>query len=211
MPFVPVHNAAEFELVYSYDGQVCENTIGVQFTADPSAGALDGVAAILHTWFTGAFGPNLSSSLSLTLIRGTSLTTDTSTGIEYSTGLPEAATGPADGAPGNVAPCVSFRTGLRGRSHRGRNYVCAVPQEELDHATLNPGWMTAVLGAYNALPALLEPAGATWVVISRFSGVDPITHRPIPRTTGITTPVDNAAFTDNKSDSQRRRLPGRGR
>jgi hypothetical protein len=71
--------------------------------------------------------------------------------------------------------------------------------------------MTAVLGAYNALGALLEPAGATWVVISRFSGVDPITHRPIPRSEGITTPIDNAAFTDNKSDSQRRRLPGRGR
>lgn len=211
MPFVPILNAAEFELVYLYDGQICENTIGVQFTADPSAGALDGVAAIFHTWFTGAFGTNLSSALSLTAIKGTSLTTDSSAAIEYSTGLPEAGTGPAAGAPGNVAPCISFKTGLRGRSFRGRNYIVGVPQTELTEATLDAGWLAAVTGAYNALPALLEPAGATWVVLSRFSGVDPLTHRPIPRVAGIATPVSDAAFVDNKSDSQRRRLPGRGR
>lgn len=210
MPFVPVPNTAEFELVYSYDDQICENTLWIQFAAAPEAGALEGVAAILHTWFTGAFGPNLSSAVSLTKIRGTSHDSSLGAGIEYTTGLPEAATGPADGAPGNVAPCISFKTGLRGRSFRGRNYIVGVPMEELDHATLDSGWMAAVTGAYNDLPSLLEPASAVWVVASRFEGVDPVTHKPIPRDTGVATPVTSAAFADNKSDSQRRRLPGRG-
>jgi len=44
-----------------------------------------------------------------------------------------------------------------------------------------------------------------------FGGVDPDTGKPIPRAEGVTTPVQSVVITDTIVDSQRRRLPGRGR
>jgi hypothetical protein len=48
------------------------------------------------------------------------------------------------------------------------------------------------------------------VIASRFSGVDPDTGKPIPRTAGVTTNVITVVAADLVIDSQRRRLPGRG-
>lgn len=210
MAFVPVPLTAEFELVYNYDGQICENTFGVRYAADPSEVSLRNTAAVFHSWFTGALGPNLCSGLVLSVIRARSLVEEHGIGIDETTGLPEPATGPSDGEAGNVAPCISFKTGLTGRSHRGRNYIVGVPKEVTVKGILNSGWIATVTTAYSALRGMLDAEGSTWVVISRFSGVDPITHKPIPRVTGVTTPVTNVGFTDNVVDSQRRRLPSRG-
>jgi hypothetical protein len=210
MPFVPVPGCAEFELVYLYDGQICENTLWFKYDGAPDSTQLLATAAAIHTWFTGAFGPNLSSNVQLNVIRATSHDTIDGAAVDYTTGLPEVATGPDGGAPGNVAPCISFKTGVRGRSFRGRNYIVGIPEAELVRATIDSGWLGAVTNAYNALSDSTDPTGATWVVVSRFSGVDPDTKKPIPRAEGLSTPIISAAFTDNTSDSQRRRLPGRG-
>jgi len=56
----------------------------------------------------------------------------------------------------------------------------------------------------------LDSGDFTWVVVSRFSGVDPDTGKPIPREAGVATPVLAPLVTDLTVDSQRRRLPGRG-
>jgi hypothetical protein len=46
--------------------------------------------------------------------------------------------------------------------------------------------------------------------VSRYSGIG-TDGKPIPRTEGIATPVTQVVITDHTIDSQRRRLPGRGR
>ena len=63
--------------------------------------------------------------------------------------------------------------------------------------------------AYEGLPSVATVAGYTWVVASRFSGVD-AEGDPIPRAAGITTPITTVLIVDNLVDSQRRRLSGRG-
>jgi len=112
--------------------------------------------------------------------------------------------------PSNVSLSISFRTALRGRSFRGRNYVVGLAvDDQLDQNSIKPTVMSAWVDAYTELIALASGAGATWIVASRFSGVDGDGH-PVPRAAGVTTPITNVVATDNTIDSQRRRLPGRG-
>jgi hypothetical protein len=60
------------------------------------------------------------------------------------------------------------------------------------------------VAAYNGLLALASNIQVVWCIVSRFSGGQ-------PRTAGEVYPVIAALVTDNVADSQRRRLPGRGR
>jgi hypothetical protein len=112
--------------------------------------------------------------------------------------------------PNNVTLTVSFRTANRGRSFRGRNYVVGLGETQVAGNTVAPSVITAFDGIYSQLLASPVAAIATWVVVSRFSGVDPVTKEPIPRVTGIATPITSVTVVDNVVDSQRRRLPKRG-
>lgn len=210
MPFIPVPFCAELEFLCTYDAQKVENTLGFSFEGPADTTALEQLAALMKSWWVGAFGTNLVAAVSLNVIKIRALDTEESPSIEYSTGLPVLGTGSGDGAPSNVAACISFSTGLVGRSRRGRNYVFGMPKADLVISTLDSGWLAAVAAAYNDIPTVIADSGWTWVVISRFHGVDPDTGRPIPREEGISAAVVNALFHDNTSDSQRRRLPGRG-
>jgi hypothetical protein len=76
---------------------------------------------------------------------------------------------------------------------------------QIDSATA-----AAFVDAYSLLLDFGQDIGASWVVVSRFSGVD-ANGDPIPRAAGVTTPITSVLVVDNIVDSQRRRLPGRGR
>jgi hypothetical protein len=105
---------------------------------------------------------------------------------------------------------VSFRTESRGRSFRGRNYIVGLTEDQVTGNDFASG----ITGLFQAVYELLLDFGQdiawAWVVASRFSGVDPVTHDPIPRTTGIATVVTAVTVVDNFVDSQRRRLTTRG-
>jgi cation transporter-like permease len=75
---------------------------------------------------------------------------------------------------------------------------------------VDPDYVEACITQYTAFMDAISTAGWTWVIASRFSGVDPDTGDPIPRVAGVTTPVTNVVCTDATLDAQRRRLPGRG-
>jgi hypothetical protein len=79
--------------------------------------------------------------------------------------------------------------------------------------TIDPDWQGSVASAYAMLvaPSTALPGGWTWVVVSRFSGTDPITGRPVPRVAGIFHEVFSAYFVDQIVDSQKTRLPKHGR
>jgi len=73
-------------------------------------------------------------------------------------------------------------------------------------------FMADMIAAYSQLlvGGAALPVGWEWVVVSRYSGTD-VNDDPVPRVTGIATLVSNVLFTNNTVDSQRRRLPGRGK
>jgi hypothetical protein len=111
--------------------------------------------------------------------------------------------------PGNCSPCISFHTGNRGRSFRGRNYLAGIPVNQVATSTFEETWANNVVDAYLQMKSDLGGADFTHVVVSRFSGVELIAGKKhsIPRVAGIATPVDSYSFTDRTIDSQRKRLP----
>lgn len=192
------------------DAQQIENTL--YFEKDSAVGPADltGLNSDLFLWWTDNYSGLVTSQVELREIVSTDLTTATS-GQAIRSGSGELGTDGFSAVPSNVALTVAFKTGSRGRSFRGRNYISGIASTEL--ATQNSfesSYLTSVQTAYELLLTGTVDASLTWVVLSRFSGVDPTTHEPIPRVAAVATPITTVTFADNVVDSMRRRLPGRG-
>jgi len=190
--------------------QKVENTLWVENASAWDGDSLTELATEVQAWWTTSYAPIATASVILREIVCTDMTS--LTGATGSVGGDDAVGSQIGGTlPGNCSLAVSFRTALRGRSFRGRNYVVGIPIEEMSSIDQVTG---AYLGlcktAYEDFLSVISAAEWTWVIASRFSGVDPDTHDPIPRVAGVTTPVTTVIVVDTVIDSQRRRLTGRG-
>jgi hypothetical protein len=210
MPFIPVANVAEAEVRMLLDAQHVENTLYFLYTAPPDGPTLLSLGNALISWWTTNRAPLAPASVVLSEVVCTDLSS--ATGAQ-ATAVPLASTPGTMGSPvlpSNDSFTISFRTAFRGRSFRGRNYMVGLGTTQVAGNNLVLGYADAFVSAYEALPALATAEGCTWVVVSRYSGIDPVTKKPIPRAAGIATPIDTVLYTDLVVDSQRRRLPGRG-
>ena len=207
MPFIPVAGTVEAELLMTLDDENVENTLYFEHTGAWTVEELGDLGAALNDWWFAYYRPPQSSSLAYRGVKLTDLTSETAAGLE----VPRVPTAfgeqPGEAMASNVAPCISFRTGSRGRSFRGRNYIAGIPEAAVTQNTVIGDWLAAMTAAYNALLDVATAQSCTWVVVSRYSGMGGTPRRPIPREAGIATPVIVASFTDATVDSQRRRLP----
>jgi hypothetical protein len=210
MAFVPVPNTVAVDVIYQWDNQVVENTLYFSKPTDWVAGdlvdLLNEIKGIIQTELL----PLLSNTLAL--IRLTAQVIEAADGLFYLLNVSPALTGSGGDrpVPSNVAYAIQFKTGLSGRSFSGRNYIPGLLEEDVTSNDVTSDLRTGLLSYYSTMRAAVSELGFTHVVVSRFSGVDPDTGRPIPRTTGIATPVLSYTTFDATVDSQRRRLPGRG-
>jgi len=101
-------------------------------------------------------------------------------------------------AAANAAVVISLRSGLVGRSYRGRFYVGALSNNNLDNAQ-NIGTASASFYAttFQDFMDALDVAGQVLVVVSRFAN-------NVARLVALTTEV-LSIIVDTKVDSQRRR------
>ncbi|HET6263178.1 MAG TPA: hypothetical protein VFG99_13215 [Chloroflexia bacterium] len=112
--------------------------------------------------------------------------------------------------PPQVTAAVSLRTGLGGRSFRGRIYLVGVPGGQTQPTgLLVEAYRVQVQNAYEGLRASLANAGYPLQVLSLYSGKTPAGER-IPRAEGLLTPVQTVVV-GNRLDTQRRRLPKEAR
>lgn len=210
MPFVPVPNTIAVDVVYLLGGQRVENTLYFERGDGWDVASITAWLTDLRAWISEELMPSLSAALEFIELAARLLDTASSIGI-VNTISPVVSGGVAgDAVSNNVSYTISFRTGLTGRSFRGRNYVPGLPVTSVAGNTIAAGTRTALLAFYDGLRSLGGDNGIAWVVVSRFSGVDPTTGDPIPRTTGVTTVIQSVGTFDVTVDSQRRRLPGRG-
>jgi hypothetical protein len=140
----------------------------------------------------------------LNMLRYTDLSTQTSGGIEYTQGMPIMGTFPDDqGMPSNVTVAVKWTTGLRGRSYRGRTYHIGIPRSCVEGNLVATEYVADLKDAYQTLINRFTQTGGAMVIASR-------QNNSVIRETGVSTPV-TAVSIEHTIDSQRRRLPGRGR
>lgn len=95
---------------------------------------------------------------------------------------------------------ITFYTGNRGKSYRGRNYWTGYVEEEVSAVGVGNSEVAAPLvTAYLGMKVDVASIGWTWVVVSRYAN-------GAPRASGIYTPVTTASVRSTTYGSQRRRL-----
>lgn len=208
--FVPVPNTAEVKVIGSYLGQEIMNTFYFHKSSAWDTTSLQALADAAWERWTDIMLDDLTSGYQLTQTTAIDLTTQTSGEANH--------TGSENGrvsAGANMAPfaafVIKFLTASRGRSYRGRVYIGGLNDSQLlDAGTLTSTAADAILSDVEEFcGGVAIDTGTEHVVVSRYSGVD-ANHKPIPRTTGISTPVTAYAKSDNYLDVQRRRAIGRG-
>lgn len=168
--------------------------------------SLDEAAQKAESFFGTDLAPLVVTGLQMTEIRARQMAPDIALQVIRPTGL--AGTSPEEPSPNAIAACMTLSTGLAGRSARGRLYVGGIPENATNGnqftalyvAELNNAFQDGLLSRF----ANTGTVDMQIVVYSQFTGS---AERPV----ALLTPVTAIGMRDNVVDTQRRRLPGRGR
>lgn len=203
MVFVPIPNTARVELRFTQDGQQLANVFHVRAPAPLTVEDLETIATVFVDWYD-SFRTVVCNAVTLREIDLRDLTTASGIGILYNTGLPLVGTIASPALPNNVTVAVKWGTGLTGRSFRGRTFHIGLSEGQVVNSAVDSAFAPPILSGYNALPPLIKAQNYLLVVASRYTN-------NAPRPVGVTTEILTAAYADTTIDSQRKRLPGRGR
>ncbi|HMC75206.1 MAG TPA: hypothetical protein VKG87_12960 [Terriglobales bacterium] len=206
MPLPPVPNAAKVTIHGIWDSQQTITDLWfIGPDANPSPAQMTTLGNLVATWLTDWFLGPLCTAYAVQKVRVKDMSQVDGPLIEVFT--PDASGGvSSEPVPNNVDPAITFRSSVGGRSGHGRVYIPGTPNSEVTLNTVSNTFIGLMTDAF----AQFLPAGATdptpfvWSVVSYFTA-------GAPRVTPFSFPIINVGFTDNIVDSQRRRLPGRGK
>jgi hypothetical protein len=204
MPFIPVPDTAEVVLTFTGpNGNFMKNVINVREATLVSwtPALLQGVIDLVQNWHNTTAKLRQSNQISLVSILARDLNTVDSFVVEETMTVVGSVASPA--MPANVTFCVKGLTGLAGRSFRSRTYWIGLAESMVAGDFVATVDADAIVAAMNTLRANLNTQGINPVVVSRFTN-------GAPRVTGVATDISNYAKTDNRVDTQRRRLFGEG-
>lgn len=223
MTFQPCPGIAEVGLqVQDFEGDIAENIIHVSNGGSSawSTANLTTLANAIDTWSTTGDGAGnkflspISSADTLIQIHTRDLTVANSN--EYNKTVSHAGSEVGTKIQAGISKALTLRTGLAGRSQRGRVFlfgltswaVSSTDVNNFDSTNLNKCEL-----AWGSLIPAIHAANAAWdwVVLSRFSGVNQTTGKPIARDHGVGTPVQSVGHSKLSFDYQRRRAPGHAR
>lgn len=186
---------------FDYQGEPCQNTLYFRLPVSVASVDIDELALALYQHWVAVAAPFVPDTVVLRNLEGHSLDSATAPIGGHSPA------GPADGdlsspaASNNVTIAVSFRTGLAGRSNRGRNYWIGLLESNIANNRLTPSVMTAIIGYYAALlgDTVIGPEWV-WGVYSRYLNNS-------PRAVGLFTPITQVKFVNDVCDTMRNRMP----
>lgn len=206
MPFIPVADVAHVRIEGRMDNQETINDLYFRHTTGAIAAAdLVALDEAIAVWYGGTMAPLLNEGWHGVAVHGRDLTTALGFVNDRSIGTVVGGIS-GEAAPNNCTMAVSFRSALSGRSNRGRNYVPVLTNSQVTGNFIDSDWAQSIVDGYAELlfggGAL--PGGWVWVVVSRFTNNE-------PRVAGVFNEVFSVLVTDLVVDSQRRRLPGRGK
>lgn len=201
-PIAP--NVAEVTMTFKQDGQILINKHHFFDGEGYDEGKLNNLGTGVRDWWDTNMKGIVNANVTLTAITCRDLSSLSGLETAVTTGLPIIGTGPGYPSPNHVTVAVSKKTGRSGRSFSGRTYQVGLSQQQVIANTLTPDYVIQLRNGYDALKSPLGPVGPALLCV--LSEVDNGQWRPA----GICTTVTGIAV-DNTVDSQRRRLPGRGR
>jgi hypothetical protein len=201
MPFTAVPAAIKVDWFYTYNGQNCMNRIYVnRVESEPSAATCAVVAQQAADWWNGNCKVLVPPTCELRLVQATSAAVQNGPSATFSTGLPSPGTNGQPALPGNVTICVSLRTGLTGRSARGRWYWVGLGEGQVVENTLNAGVAVSITAAMDNLINAMNAINSPPLIVSFFSNGGPRPGGPVKFF------VTDALLVDTTIDSQRGRL-----
>jgi len=199
MAFIPIPNAARVALEFVIGGVPVVLTIGIARADAPSVANMGAVASNINFWWENTLRLLQASEA---VLEGTRVT-DQSTQFGPEVFVPKVS--PNTGAVGgqavsnNVSCYVNFLTALRGKAHRGGNFVPGLPEVIPEGPTTwSAATIAALLAAYGTLESNIAVSGWNQAVLSR-------TLNGAPRAVGVATDV-NGYSADNTIDDIGRRL-----
>lgn len=204
--FIPAPNTASVELIYNAGGFILENQFHVRKGSPFSFADLQGVRTVFNSWDAATWKDFRFVTANLIRIKTKALDTDTSPFEDYA--LSPARAGTKGGAlqPLNCTFAIKLASASSGRSARGRIYAPTLSSADMATAygTVTTTYANNCVAAINTLIANLAAAGYTLCITSK-------RHNNAWRATAVNYDVTTAVAVDTNVDSQRRRLPGRGR
>lgn len=102
--------------------------------------------------------------------------------------------------PSEVSIAISLRTGLSGRSYRGRVFHVGVGEDNSAGDYISSAYRTGLINAYAALISMANAFDFQWSVCSMYTN-------GAPRAAGLLTAITQVTIVDTILDSQRRRKP----
>lgn len=203
MPFQPAVNCAEAVINWSGPGGLYANVLNFKFATAYDQGDIDALALAVDEAVGGAMLGLVGTVVAYvnTTVRGLTTSVDLE-GVSDT----EAGSGGASGTsmPPNVAYCLSLRTGLTGRSARGRFYTVGVTSAHLSAAdTVTEAYRDAWIAALESVGSQAGDDGWQWGVLSR-------QNNNVVLSTAVFREITAVIGVDLFLDSQRRRLRNRG-
>ena len=203
MAFQPAPGIAQISIQGRVDGQLTVNNRYFEISGGGIVVAnLQVIVNEVHNWAITSLAPQLSEDWTYERTEGRDLSVVDGPVAAASFPTPGGVSGEA--APNNVAACVSLRTGMAGRSGRGRNYLPGIPNSAITLNTLDSTFMSNIITInLDMIGAGTFSAGWQWVVLSRYNA-------GVLRANGIGIPITSTVFSSPYVASMRSRAVGHG-
>src|ERR1044072_8034516 len=133
-PFIPAENTAKAEFIYTTPGGRAENVLYFQKDGAISDGDITSLVDLLDGLWQGAVLPVQADAVTLQRITVTDVSTEDS--FQSTQGVFVTGEYHNPFMPSTLTVAVSFRTGLVGRSNRGRLYHIGLTDDQVDGDTL---------------------------------------------------------------------------
>lgn len=201
--FIPAENTIRARLVFSQPGGLAMNVLHYQGDGPVTEVGLNALGQHLVEWWIAEGAAMSVNGVSLEYIELTDVSVEDGIQITYTTDLPVPGGANVPVLPGNVTLAIKELSALGGRSNRGRIFMVGIISTGIAGDTISAGYQSDIQAAYEEL------FGATFSDDGFHLAVVSYCHNGDWRTTATVNQVVSMTV-DRTTDSQRRRLSGRG-
>jgi len=201
MPFVPVPNTAQVQMVYAAAGVTAQNTLYFMRDAGWDEASLQALAEdCVEAWETNC-APHVTEDWALVRTIATNLESDVGLKQIWQPALAIQGGIVGVSAPANVTFAVKFAAPRRGRGINGRIFQIGLSETSVGVGTITSVYANAICAGWRDFAAEVEAASdCQHVICHKWAGNEPLDE-------GFTESVMAYTFSDLSIDSQKLRLP----